>query len=237
MKKIILTLILILSMNAMAVPTVYPTIVEMNAKGNLTQSSVTLFNRDKTVKKYKISLNNKDNLGYDSKINEYITIFPQYIELKPGEKQSVKVLLKKFPINEFHEGEYRSALRIEEINSNIKEKYISKNANKNVSTLVNFNYIINMAIYVYSGELKSKIGVEKFDIKDKNMKLNIKNLGNYSYPLKYELLDKDGKVESDGDILKLMWNSSRIVEIPVPDSSKKIRVLDPQNKILFTKEI
>ena len=206
-KKIVLILILLLITSiSYSFPKVYPSVIEMNIDSGRSRGEFTIFNSEKEVKKYKLGVKEKDNLGNPSEFSKYLKVFPKYIEIKPGGKQTIRVFVKGIPKDEFDVGEVRASISIEEIKSQAYKKYESKETINGVRTMIDFNYVLNMAVYGYVGELKAKLDVKSLTLtKEGNLTGVISNEGNYSYPLNYEILNKSGKEIEKGPLGKILF--------------------------------
>lgn len=238
-KKLTILSLLLLTLTSFAFPRVYPSIVSMNIERGRGRTELTIFNTEKEVKKYKIGIRDVDNFGDPSELSKYLKIFPKYVEIKPGEQQIIRVFAKNIPIQEFPIGEVRASLAIEEIKAENKKKYKSKDDDNGVSTMITFEYILNMAVYGYNGELIPKIDVSKIT-KNKDIELTgkITNKGNYSYPLSYELLNKEGKVVGEGVLGKIISGKTLDFKVKLEKESYEFVIKDEKKKKeLYRKKI
>lgn len=240
MLKKILIYIMILNLYtaALAVPPIYPVTMEMKLDRGRAQSKFTIFNTGKEKKRYKISIRQVDNLGEASLFSEYLRVFPKYAEIDPGNKQVVRVLVKDFPKEEVIDGEYRASISIEELDSGLEKKYQRKNKSEGLSTVINFKYKVNMAVYGYLGDLKHSIKIEEISLDSGVLYGTVANTGNYSYPLKYQLLNKKGKVLEERALPKLMWNERKKIQIQVLEEASLLKILDGERSdVLYESDI
>ncbi|MCK5780874.1 MAG: hypothetical protein KAH04_07620 [Psychrilyobacter sp.] len=236
MKRIAyLAIYLIMVTVALGAPSIYPSIVKMDLKKGHAFSTVTVFNTGDKSMKYKLAINDMDNLGIESKLAPYLTLFPKFMEIAPGESQVVRIIAKGIPIDEFKDGEYRGAIAIEELDSSIHKEYKSKEAVEGVTTTINFKYIVNMAVYGYIGELKPKVKVTNLKINKENITGSIENIGNYSYPINYEILNKSGKVVNEGVLFKILYGQKETFKIENTSKGVKIRLLEKEKDELLYK--
>ncbi len=238
-KKLIAPLLLLLSLATFAFPRVYPSVVSMDIKSGRGRTELTVFNTENEIKKYKINIRDVDNFGQPSEFAKYLKVFPKYIEIKPGEQQIVRVFAKEIPVSEFPIGEVRASLAIEEIKDENAKKYKSKSEDNGVSTMIAFEYVLNMAVYGYNGKLIPKVDV--LDIKkDKGNVLTGKiiNKGNYSYPLIYEILDANNKVVGNGSLGKIIADHNLDFKVPLEENSYTFVIKEKtNNSILYTSKI
>jgi len=225
---------LIIFTAAIGAPTVYPSTIEMDLSKGHNYSTVTVFNTGDKTMKYKLGINPLDNLGNKSELAPYLKVFPRFVEIEPGGSQVVRIIAKNIPVNTLKNGEYRAALSVEELESSIQKKYKTKQESGEVTTTINFKYIINMAIYGYIGELVPKIEVKNLKINDKEITGRIKNKGNYSYFIKYQILDSSNKVLKEDTLFKLLYDQDEMFSINNVDKGVKIKLLEKNtNSILY----
>jgi len=236
MKKIYgyILMFLVIFVGAIGAPSIYPSTVKMDLTKGHNYSTVTVFNTGDKVMKYKLGINSVDNLGNKSELAPYLTVFPKYMEINPGESQVVRIIAKGIPVDKFEDGEYRAALSVEELESSIHKKYKTKQESGDVSTVINFKYVINMAIYGYLGKTIPKLEVKDVKINKKNITGHIKNEGNYSYFIKYQILDKSDKVLKEEVLFKLLYGQEENFSIPNVEKGSKIRLIEKDiNTILY----
>lgn len=232
MKKITIVIIMILVTSlSYAFPKVYPSVIEMNIDSGRSRGEFTIFNSEKEVKKYKLGINEKDNFGELSQFSKYLKIFPKYVEIQPGGSQKIRVFAKGIPKGEFDTGEVRAAISIEEIKSQAYKKYESKKVVNGVRTMIDFNYVLNMAVYGYVGELKPKLKVESLNLTKEGKLIGLViNEGNYSYPLNYEILNKSGKVVEKGPLGKIIFGHSLDIKVKTLEKSFKFQIKEGNKK-------
>lgn len=235
MKKLIYILLFITNfMIAQAIPSIYPSSVKMKLDKGHNFTSVTVFNTGDKTMKYKLSIKDTDNLDKPSKLAKYLKVFPKFIEIPAGENQVVKIIAKGIPTNKFQEGEYRASLSIEELESSIGKKYKSKKTFDGVSTTINFKYVVNMAIYGYFGNLSPKLEVNNIEIDKTNIKGNITNTGNYSYFIKYQILDESNKILVEKVLFKILYGQKEKFSITNIKGGVKIKLLEKdQDAVLY----
>lgn len=238
-KKLMMTVLMLVTTSLLyAFPKVYPSVVEMNIDKGRSRGEFSIFNTGEDVKKYKLGVNEKDNLGKPSEFSKYLKVFPKYIELQPGENQKIRVFAKGISKDEFDIGEVRAAISIEEIKPQALKKYASKERSSGVRTMIDFNYVLNMAIYGYVGELVPEIEVKPLKLKDGELIGNIKNVGNYSYPLDYEILNKKGKVIEKGPLGKILFGENLGIKIDTAEKAFKFQIREGNEKtVLYTSKI
>lgn len=238
-KKVILFVVLLnLYLVVQAVPPIYPVTLDMQLNNGRGNSKFTVFNTGKEKKRYKISIREVDNLGEESLLSKHLKVFPKYIEVDPGNKQVVRVLVKEFPVEDVVEGEYRASISIEELDSELGKKYQSKEEKDGISTNINFKYKVNMAVYGYVGRLIPKITLEEASLDNGNFDCTMVNTGNYSYSVKYQLLDKQGKILEEASLPKLMWNKRKKMQINIPEECSLLRILEgKKNFVLYENDL
>lgn len=235
MKKLIYIILFITNfMIAQAIPSIYPSSVQMKLDKGHNFSSVTVFNTGDKTMKYKLSIKDVDNLGNSSELAKYLKVFPKFIEIPAGENQIVKIIARGIPANKFKEGESRGSLSIEELESSIEKKYKTKKSIDGVSTTINFKYVINMAIYGYFGNLSPKLEVDNIEIDKTDIKGLITNTGNYSYFIKYQILDKSDKILEENVLFKILYGQKEKFSIKNVKGGVKIKLLEKdQGSILY----
>ncbi len=237
MLKKIISVVFLLSLSVVyAVPPIYPVTLEMKLDNGVNSSQFTIFNNESQKKVYKIFVSDVDNMDEVSSLGQYMKIFPKYIEIEPGEKQVIKVLVKDFPSEKVEEGEYRSSIVIEELDSLIEDKYQRREVSEGISTMINFKYKINMAVYGYIGELKASIETTDFMEKDGVIYGNIENTGNYSYSIKYLLLDNKENVIEEKVLSKLMDGEKRSIKIEAPSDAVMIKFIEVDEERILSEE-
>ena len=229
-KFFIFILILNVSMVVHAVPNIYPVTAEMQLRKGRGWSKFTIFNTENEKKIYKIDIRDVDNLGEKSLLSKSLKIFPKYIEVLPRKNQVVKLMVKDFPVDEMKDGEYRASISIEELSSGLDKKYQQKNKIDGISTVINFKYQVNMGIYGYVGKLSPSINVNVKFIKGKTLYATITNRGNYSYPIKYQLLNKKYEVIEDVFMPKLMEGEIKNVQIKILGEAVKLKIIEGRSK-------
>lgn len=235
MKRVYLHIFLFLTIfiDEIGAPSVYPSTVKMDLSNGRNHSTVTIFNTGDKTMKYKLGINLLDNLGNKSKLAPYLKVFPRFIEIEAGESQIVKVIAKGIPIDKFKNGEYRGALSIEELGSSIQKKYRTKHEANGFSSVINLKYIINMAIYGYFGELIPKLKISNIKIDEKEISGVLENNGNYSYFIKYQILDKSGRVLDEGTLLKILYGQKEKFSIKNVKNGTKIIFLEKNKNIIL----
>ncbi len=225
-KYLIIISLFVVSLISSAVPPIYPVTLSMDVSKGRAHSKFTIFNTEDSVKKYRIRVRDVDNQGRESVLAEHIRIFPKYIEVEPGKNQEIRLIVKDVPLEEWKDGEYRGSIEVEELDSSISKKYKREDEAGGVSTVINFKYKINMAVYAYKGAKLPGLEVEiKEFIKDK-IKFSVGNRGNYSYPLKYYIYDKDGKELESAVIPKLMYEEKREVTLDSKEGAAYFRICE-----------
>ena len=102
-----------------------------------------------------------------------------------------------------------------------------------ITTNIEYNYIINSAIYGYVGELHTDVKVE-VEEKDGVILGKVTNNGNYSYPLTGNFLGEDGKIIQEGAVGKLMDEGELKVNLEIPDGSSRFEILNGNsNELLY----
>lgn len=237
-----LLLLLMLTLKSFAFPRVYPSVVTMNIERGRGRSELTIFNTEKEIKKYKVQIREKDNFGEPSQFSKYLKVFPKFIEIEPGKQQTIRVFARGIPIKEFPIGEVRASLAIEEIKAENNKKYKSKTDKSDISSMITFDYVLNMAIYGYNGKLTPKIEVSKLTHnKNKELIGKIENKGNYSYPLNYEILDSDKNIINKGSFGKVISNKNldfKIEKIELEEKSYELVIKEGNNdRELYRKQL
>lgn len=238
-KKILMILMMLITTSLLhAFPKVYPSVIEMNIDKGRSRGEFSIFNSGEEVKKYKLGINENDNLGKASEFSKYLKVFPKYVEVQPGANQKVRVFAKGIPKDKFDNGEVRAAISVEEIKPQAFKKYASKKSANGVRTMIDFNYVLNMAVYGYVGNLVPEIEVKPLEIKDGQLLGEIKNMGNYSYPLDYEILNKKGKVIKKGPLGKILFDENLGIKVDTTEKSFKFQIMESNKKdVLYTSEI
>lgn len=237
MKKIYkyIFMFLIVFAGAIGAPSIYPSTVKMDLTKGHNYSTVTVFNTGNKVMKYKLGINSLDNLGNKSKLAPYLKVFPKFIEINPGESQVVRIIAKGIPVNTFKNGEYRAALSVEELESSIQKKYKTKQESGEVSTVINFKYVINMAIYGYLGELIPKLEVSDMKINKSSITGHLKNIGNYSYFVNYQILDDSNKILKEDTLFKILYGQDETFSIKNLDKGVKVKLLEKDTNVILYK--
>lgn len=104
--------------------------------------------------------------------------------------------------------------------------------------MIDFNYVLNMAVYGYIGELVPKINIESLSLKDGQLIAKVNNLGNYSYPMNYEILDKKGKIIEKGPLGKILFGEKLDIKVDTLEKEFKFQIKEANNKtVLYKSEI
>lgn len=236
MKKILIILVLtIMSSIVMAnAPAIHPGIQEIKIERGRGQGSFMIFNQGEEVKRYKVTVRDIDNAGNESALSKNLKAFPRFVEVEPGSNKTVRLLIRDFP--ETEDGEYRASISIEEIVSELTETHKTQTVADGITTNIEYNYIINSAIYGYVGKLHKDIKVE-IEEKEGVMVGKVINNGNYSYPLTGKFLGEDGKIIQEGAVGKLMDEGELKVNFEIPEGSNTFEILDDKNEVLYKRDI
>lgn len=237
MKKILTILMLvIISITATAnAPSIYPGIQEIKIERGRGQGSFMIFNQGENVKRYKVTVRDVDNAGNESVLSQHLRAFPRFVEVEPGSNRTVRLLIRDF--GETDNGEYRASISIEEIVSELEETHRTQTVADGITTNIQYNYIINSAVYGYVGELSTGVEIDT-KVKDGIISGKIVNTGNFSYPLTGRFIGADGKVIQEGSIGKLMDDSTLNLNLEIPEGTTGFEIQESNTKeLLYRVEI
>lgn len=204
-------------------PALYPGIGETVLRGGRGQGSFMIFNTVEETKRYRISVRDIDNMGESSLLGKHLRVFPTYLELEPGTNKTVRYLIRNFPQEGIEEGEYRASISIEEMDSNLEEKYKSREDTRGISTVINYRFNINMAIYGYVGKIYEKVDVET-ERDGSLIRGRVKNKGNYSYEIFYEFYDSRSEIIKRVSLPKLMDGDSVEFSANIPEGAYSFKI-------------
>lgn len=229
---------MVIFQGVLAAPSIFPLNVKMDMAEGHNYSTVTVFNTGDKAMKYRLKINDLDNQGNKSGLAPYLSVFPRFMKLDPGKSQVVSIMMRGVPTDQLKNGEYRGSLEIEELESSVQRTYKRKEKATDIETNITFKYILNMAIYGYLGELVPKIDVKKIKKVNGNITGEIQNIGNYSYMIKYEILNKADKIVDSGMVFKLLYNQKSSFSIKNNNNGAKIIFLEEDSgNILYKNKL
>lgn len=215
---------------------VYPTTVKINLLNKEKVQEFRIFNTSDKRKNFEVSLKDFDNFGNKSILKDYIKIFPKIFSLNAGESKVIRVMAKKLPENLMGKGEYRGAILVKGLSSNLEKKYSSKDT-KGITTSIDVQIDISMGLYLLTGNENEK--VEILDIKNKENKkiMTLKNIGNYSYEVKAIGFDKKDNKVSETLPLKIVAKEKQeyVLNGKSIDKIKIYKIEEEKLKLLLTK--
>lgn len=213
-------------------PALYPGIIELDLSMGNANSKFTIFNQNKSEKLYKISVKEADNQGNISVLADNLKVFPKFVALGPGENQDIRIIAKNFDYTTHNNGEYRASLMIEEIESNIDKKYTSSKQEEDMKAEIKFLINIGMAVYGYVGDLQEEITTD-LTVGDNYIRGKLINSGNYSYPIKYQILNND-EIIQENSIAKVIRERDVDINISIPPTGNLLKIIDTKkNKVLY----
>lgn len=206
MRKLITLLSLILMATAiLAIPQVYPNIVESELRDGPVYEEIRITNMGTTYKKYELSIE-KDSERYD--LSNYIDFFPRVMDIPPKTQKSVRIVIRDLPYDHLEDGELRALLKINEIDSNLSSLYKSRGEKDEFGARVEMKFSVAMMIYGRKGEMIPKIDLSR---KEGGSKVTIRNSGNHSFKPR-AVYRRDGN-EIDIEIPKILRGGERNIEL------------------------
>lgn len=219
---------------------IYPSTLAIPIEKLRNIKTFTVYNTATERKSFEVGVGEKDNFGETSEVSKYIKVFPKKFSLEPGASKEVRVSVENLPQEMLGKGEYKAALSIKGLSSKINEKYDTKTKSGSINTTLNIKININMAIYVLSGNEFEKIEIEKLSLnkKTKMYEIKIKNIGNYSYPIIINLLDKNKNILSKLESIKIFPGMVSNLSFSAIEGIDKIEIeLSEKEKILNLYEV
>ncbi|MGL5656999.1 MAG: hypothetical protein ACRCXY_09200 [Fusobacteriaceae bacterium] len=233
MKKIIITLLMVVlgitifgkKIDGEHTP-IYPSTLSIPIKKATNIKTFTVYNTANERKTFEVSIKDVDNFEEASPIAKYLRIFPKKFSLEPGKSREIRVSIEDIPKEMLGQGEYRGALLIKGLTSKINEKYETKEKDSSISTILNVKMHISMAIYALSGNEFENVEFKSFKLNKKDGVYDtiLKNTGNYSYYISMNLLDKNNKVISDVEAIKVFPGREAKLNFPIVENAENVEV-------------
>lgn len=205
---------------------IFPSTLSIPIEKSKNIKTFSVYNVTNERKTFEVSVKDIDNFEEDSKIKNYLKVFPKKFSLEPGKSREVRVSVEDMPDEMLGHGEYRGALLIKGLTSKVNEKYETKEKDGTISTVLNIKMNISMAIYALSGNEFENIEFKSFKIDKKNgvYDTELKNTGNYSYNISMNLLDKDNKVLSGIESIKVFPGREAKLNFAFEEKAEKVEV-------------
>jgi P pilus assembly chaperone PapD len=190
--RLFLIIFIILPLNANAVGELLVSPTRIILEGRERSAEVKLANKSNKAATYRLSFQDlsmeenggykelSENEGYEKTASNMIRFSPRQVTLKPGEVQSVRLMVRK--PKELDDGEYRTHLFFKAIPSEKDSRYHienQKSGGKNLSVKLIPIFGVSIPVIVKHGELEANVAIENAHIaKDKrNISFSLKRDG------------------------------------------------------------
>ncbi len=198
MRKLISFLFLCLANISFAYMSINPVIFDKRIDNGGAKEEFFVSNPTKTEVGYRVYVEPSDN-GED--MSKWIEYYPTSLKLKPGETKKINVFIEA--PSKVKEGEYTGILGIKEVTV--------PNSLKNNRAGVNVYTDLKIELAGFVGDLKPKLEIKNFKLKDKKLSFNIKNIGDIRTKVEAYIEEK-GKEPVYLDSFRILQNKEKSFE-------------------------
>ena len=228
MKKLIILLLAIMSINSFAYINITPTTFDKRIDNEDGVSSFYISNSTKDTLAYRIYIEKTDS-EYD--MSDYIEIYPKSLKLKTGETKEIKMQINA--PKTLKKGEYISNLVIKEVEN-------PENRGKKFGAKLKIYTELKIEIAGYVGDIKQKFALK--DIKKTDGKLTgiIKNIGDRRAKVDLFLSNSKNKSENDKYItsVRLLSNQEKELNQQLDSLNYKfIKVVDVDGNTILVEKL